>query len=216
MMVAPEFTARGIFSPFRAGALAGVSGNRIGQWARYGLITPSHFKGRPANLYEFRDVAEAIVVHWLVEKEFSYEAIHAAIERARAERFIWPLQEAPIGVAQQTVTGDPRGTIVFELERGTYVDAHDQLALQPQMFERARDVLTRGGWIADRLKLTHIEVDPSKLNGVPVLRGRRWPLERVAQLAADEEGWAVLVGEYGLRPDEVEESTLWMDEALKL
>jgi uncharacterized protein (DUF433 family)/DNA-binding transcriptional MerR regulator len=208
------FIARGIFSPFRAGALAGVSGNRIGQWARYGLIQPTHFKGRPANLYEFRDVAEAIVVHWLVERGFTYDQIHIAIERARAEDYLWPLQEAPVGVAQHAIEGDPRGTIVFELTRGVYVD--DQLTLQPHMFERARDVLLRGGWIADRLGLQRIEVDPAKLNGTPVLRGRRWPVERVAQLAADAPGKRVLIEDYGLRPDEIVESERWMVEALKL
>jgi uncharacterized protein (DUF433 family)/DNA-binding transcriptional MerR regulator len=212
------FAARGIFSPFRAGALAGVSGNRIGQWARYGLITPTYFKGRPANLYEFRDVAEGIVVHWLIERDFTYDQIHVAIERARSENYTWPLQEAPVGVAQHAVEGDPRGTIAFELTRGVYVDAlhGDQLTLQPQMFERARDVLLRGGWIADRLGLQRIEVDPAKLNGTPVLRGRRWPIERVAQLAADAPGKRVLVEDYGLRPDEIEESERWVDEALKL
>ena len=56
----------GIYSPGMAGALAGVSGKSVGQWARYGLIRPSVFKGRPSNLYSYFDVAEAIVVRWML------------------------------------------------------------------------------------------------------------------------------------------------------
>jgi hypothetical protein len=60
--------ATGVFSPFPRGALAGVRGNTIGQWSRCGLIKPTLYRGRPANLYEFRDVAEAIVVHGLFDR----------------------------------------------------------------------------------------------------------------------------------------------------
>src|SRR4029079_2253826 len=72
----PEF--RAVFPPWRAGALAGVSGNRIGQWARNGLVHPNDFEGRPRTLYTFNDVAEAIVIRWLLDRSFTYEAIHGA------------------------------------------------------------------------------------------------------------------------------------------
>jgi uncharacterized protein (DUF433 family) len=207
-----------IFSPFHAGALAGVSGNRVGQWARYGLIKPTPFRGRPANLYEFRDVAEAIVVHWLVEQGFSYGDIHRAIEQASSEHPDWPLLTAPLGIARHAVEGDPRGALVLETERGVYVDtrASGQITLRPELLDRARDMLRRGGWLADQLKLRRIEVDPGKLNGAPVLRGRRWPIERVAQLAADDEGRLVLLEDYGLHPLDLEESVAWMDAAVGL
>lgn len=212
-------TPSGVFPPFRAGALAGVSGNRVGQWARYELIKPTLFRGRPANLYEFRDVAEAIVVHWLLERGFSYRDIHLAIEQARSQYGDWPLLSAPLGVAQHAVVGDPRGTIVLEVERGIYVDTRrggHQVTLRPELLEGARDMLRRGGWLAAQLKLERIEVDPGKLGGAPVLRGRRWPIERVAQLAADEAGIRVLLDDYGLHPRDIEESVRWMDAALSL
>jgi uncharacterized protein (DUF433 family) len=212
-------TSKGIFSPFRAGALAGVSGNRVGQWARYGLITPSWYRGRPANLYEFRDVAEAIVVHWLLDRGFTYRDIHSAIDQARAEHADWPLLSAPLGVAQHAVDGDPRGTIVLEVERGVYVDIRrgkQQITLKPELLEGVRDMLRRGGWLAAELGLQRIEVDPGKLGGAPVLRGRRWPIERVAQLAADEAGTIVLLDDYGLDRRDVEESLQWMSAALAL
>jgi uncharacterized protein (DUF433 family) len=209
----------GIFSPFRAGALAGVSGNRIGQWARYGLIQATLFRGRPANLYEFHDVAEAIVVHWLLDRGFSYSEIHEAIERARAEHPDWPLLTAPLGVAQHAIAGDPRGAIVLEVEKGTYVDTRsggEQVMLKPALLEGVRDMLRRGGWIAAQLKLKRIEVDPGKLGGAPVLRGSRWPIERVAQIADDEAGRTVLTKDYGLHRLAIDEAVRWVNAASRL
>jgi len=217
-MDSQDTAPRGIFSPFHAGALAGVTGNRIGQWARYGLIKPSYYRGRPANLYEFRDVAEAIVVHWLLTSEYTYAEVHIAIERARIDHGDWPLSEAPLGIAQHAVTGD-RGTLVMNVNRGTYLDllrGGDQLIVPPELFQLGRDVLRRGGWIAADLGLEHVEVDPAKLSGRPVVRGRRWPVDRVAQLAADDAGKAALTQDYGLSPDEVSDALLWMDTALAL
>jgi uncharacterized protein (DUF433 family) len=207
----PEF--RGVFTPWRAGALAGVSGNKIGQWARYGLIRPSHYEGRPQNLYAFNDVAEAIVIRWLLERSFDYEAIHAAIEKAREEHPDWPLLEAPLGVAQHAVEGDPRGVIVLRVETGVYVETSEpgQMTLKPQLLEEARDMLRRGGWIAAQLQLQRIEVDPQKLGGAPSLRGRRWPIERIAQIAADSAGCSLLVDDYGLDQRDIDESQQWME-----
>lgn len=208
-----------MFPPWRAGALAGVSGYRIGQWARYGLIRPSHYRGRPQHLYAFNDVAEAIVVRWLLEQNFSYEAIHAAVERARVEYREWPLLEAPLGVARHAVEGDPRGVIVLRVDGRIYVEVADQaeqITLQPQLLDEARDMLRRGGWIADQLRLQRIEVDPSKLAGAPSLRGRRWPVERIAQIAADSEGRGLLVEDYGIGESEITESLRWMEYASAL
>jgi uncharacterized protein (DUF433 family)/DNA-binding transcriptional MerR regulator len=209
----------GAFAPFQAGALAGVSGTRIGQWARYELIKPTLFRGRPSNLYEFHDVAEAIVVHWLLDKGFSYADIHRAIERARIDHPDWPLIAARLGIAQHAVKGDPRGAIVLEVAQGTYVDTGgggDQITLKPELLEAARDMLRRGGWIAAQLGLKRIEVDPDKLGGAPVVRGRRWPIERVAQLASDDAGRAILENDYGLHRLDIRESRRWVDAAARL
>jgi len=209
----------GVFSPFRAGALAGISGNRIGQWARYGLIKPTLFRGRPANLYAFHDVAEAIVIHWLLDRGFSYAEIHEAIESARVEHPDWPLLTAPLGVAQHAVAGDPRGAIVLEVEKGTYVDTRggsEQITLRPALLEGARDMLRRGGWIAAELKLKRIEVDPGKLGWAPVLRGSRWPIEHIAQIADDEPGRAVLTSDYGLHRQGIDEAVRWVRAASRL
>lgn len=209
---APEF--RAIFPPWRAGALAGVSGNRIGQWARNGFVHPSFFEGRPRNLYTFNDVAEAIVIRWLLDRGFTYDAIHVAITKARVEHPEWPLLEAPLGVARHAVRGDPRGVIVLEVENGVYVSTSagaEQVTLKPQLLDEARDMLRRGGWIAAQFELQRIEVDPGKLGGAPSLRGRRWPIERIAQIAADGEGRALLAEDYGIDDGEIDESLRWME-----
>jgi uncharacterized protein (DUF433 family)/DNA-binding transcriptional MerR regulator len=208
----------GVFSPYRAGALAGVSGYKLGQWARYGFIKPTLYRGRPANLYGFQDVAEAIVVHWLLDRGFSYDQIHGAINAARVEHPNWPLLTAPLSVAQHAVEGDPTGAIVLKVRKGVYVDTGrgSQITLRPSLLVHARDMLQRGGWLADELGLMRIEVDPTKLAGAPTVRGRRWPVERVAQLATDDEGAAILVDDYGLEDRDIDESCRWVRAAMSL
>lgn len=218
---APEFL--GVYAAHRVGALAGVSGYTVGQWARYELIRPTFHKGLPAHLYSFYDVAEAIVIHWLLHKGFNYDQIHAAIDRARADHPDWPLLKAPLGVAQHAVEGDPRGVIVLEVDKGVFVETgrrdelgDEQITLRPELLDEARVMLRRGGWLADQLRLKRIEVDPQKLGGAPTLRGRRWPVERVAQIAADDEGRSILIDDYGLDTRDVDESLRWVEAAAAL
>lgn len=220
---APELL--GVYAAHRVGALAGVSGYTVGQWARYGLIRPSFRKGLPAHLYSFHDAAEAVVIHWLQDRGFSYARIHDAIDRVREEHPDWPLLRAPLGIAQHAVEGDPRGLIVLRLDEGAYVDTSvtardevgdEQITLRPELLDEARIMLRRGGWIADQLELERIEVDPEKLGGAPSLRGHRWTVERVAQIGCDDEGKAILVEDYGLDARDVDESLAWVEAAAAL
>ncbi len=210
----------GIYPAHRVGALAGVSGYTIGQWARYRFIRPTYYKGRPAHLYTFNDIAEAIVVHWLLNKEFTYEQIHMAINHAREEYPEWPLLKAPLGVAQHADDeGDPRGIIAQETKRGVYIDVSrpgDQITLKPQFFHDVAIMLRTGGWIASELNLKRIEVNPEKLGGAPTLRGHRWLIESVAQIAADKEGCTILVDDYGLDKRDLDESMSWVKAATAL
>jgi uncharacterized protein (DUF433 family) len=215
---APEF--RGVFSPRRAGALAGVSGDQVGQWARYGLIRPTVYEGRPANRYAFFDIAEAIVVHWLRDQQFGYDEIHMAIEAARADHPNWPLVRGKLGVARHTVEANrDRGVIVQRMPEGEYVEigrAGRQVVLRPELLDFAQDMLRTGGWIAYANGLDRIEVDPTKLGGAPALQGSRWPVERVARIAADAEGRAILVDEYKLDERDVDQAVQWTKVAEKL
>ena len=206
----------GVFSPRRAGQLAGVGGDTIGQWARHGLIHPTIYEGRPANLYAFYDVAEAIVVHWLHVEGFSFDEIHHAI--SKGAEWDWPLLEQELGVARDAVESD-RGVLATRLKDGSYLEVGrpgEQLVPKPELFHQAADVLRTGGWLAKRLGLTRIEVDPQRLGGAPTVKGHRWPVERVARIADDDEGRAMLVEEYELDELDIEESVEWTDAALAL
>ncbi len=159
----------GVFSPRRAGQLAGVGGDRIGQWARHGLIRPTIHEGPPANRYAFNDVAEAIAVHWLHAQGFGYDDIRLAIRKAGAADRSWPLLQAAVGVAHHGLERD-RGVIALRTTEGQYVEIGrpgDQTVLEPELFDQASDVLRQGGWLARELGLARIEVDPQRGSAEP-------------------------------------------------
>jgi uncharacterized protein (DUF433 family)/DNA-binding transcriptional MerR regulator len=221
------------YTPARAGALAGVSGQTIGQWARYGFIKPTVYEGRPINPYSYYDVAHAVAVKWLRVEGFAYAEIRTAIDGATDTYGEWPLIDAPLGIARQArrgLTEDPehnggrrrkrgdRGVLV-KREAGVYVDAgggKGQVTLRPEFLFGVRDTLRNGGWIARELGLKQIEVDAARLGGLPTLKGRRWAVQQVAAIAADEEGRAILRNDYGLRKPEIRESVAWSDAATRL
>ena len=76
--VTKEMSPRGRYLANEVGRLAGVSGDRIGQWARRGYIRSSVSSGRP-RVYSYQDVAEAMVVHELVQRDVALDAIKDAI-----------------------------------------------------------------------------------------------------------------------------------------
>ena len=94
----------GHFLAGEAGELAGVSGNTIGQWARWGYIRPSQSAGVP-HIYSVEDVAEAAIVQALLERGVRHRDIRRAIERLDGYGD-WPLSEAPLATT-------PEGRIVL-------------------------------------------------------------------------------------------------------
>src|SRR3954447_5491683 len=87
-----------------AGALAGVSGTTIGQWARWGLIRSSQSEAEP-RVYSVEDAAEAVIVAELLERGVAHTDIHAAIERLEGYGR-WPLSEARLATTHEA--GRPR------------------------------------------------------------------------------------------------------------
>jgi DNA-binding transcriptional MerR regulator len=77
------------------GELAGVSGNTIGQWARWGYIRASQSTGDP-HVYSVEDVAEAAIVHALLERGVSHAQVRRAIAHLPGT---WPLSDAQLAVA---------------------------------------------------------------------------------------------------------------------
>jgi uncharacterized protein (DUF433 family)/DNA-binding transcriptional MerR regulator len=200
---------RGHYLAQEVGRLAGVSGDRVGQWARRGYIRSSQSDGRP-RVYSYQDVAEAMVVHELTRREVALPAIKKTIERLRAEYGTdWPLAHAELLVPRPH--SDARGkhrTIVVE---GIDVPSGQPVLAQIDLEEIVTD-LSRGGWAAREMPdLRHIEVDPDRMSGRPTIRGRRVPAEDVAELALSPDGAAVLRDDYDLSEDEIRDAVRWWD-----
>jgi DNA-binding transcriptional MerR regulator len=96
--VAARAKAHGHFLAGEAGELAGVSGNTIGQWARWGYIRPSQSDGDP-HVYSVEDVAEAAVVRALLERGVRHLHVRRAIAYL-GDYGDWPLSEAPLATTR--------------------------------------------------------------------------------------------------------------------
>jgi uncharacterized protein (DUF433 family)/DNA-binding transcriptional MerR regulator len=203
---------RGQYFAHEAGQLAGVSGGTIGQWARNGYIRASQSDpGAYPRIYSYQDVAEAIIVHELVDRGLPLPALRPIIEALREERGDWPLQHASletvsapeIALASLLVRD---GTLRMELgEHGWQIVEHT--TLNP---ERVAAELHRGGWATRELPdLRHIEVDPDLLSGRPSIRGRRVPVSLVAELADTADGDEILREDYDLSADEIHDAVRW-------
>jgi MerR HTH family regulatory protein len=123
MRMAPRAKPHGHFLAAEAGELAGVSGNTIGQWARWGYIRSSQSSGEP-RVYSVEDVAEAAIVRALLERGVGHAQVRRAIARL-SWYGDWPLSEAPLA----TTAGAGRPLIVLREEDGSY-------ALSPRGWQR--------------------------------------------------------------------------------
>jgi uncharacterized protein (DUF433 family) len=209
MAVQPvEMPPRGFYLAHEVGRLVGVSGDRIGQWARRGYIRPSVQKGRP-NVYSYQDVAEAMVVHELVRRGVRFPIIKLAIDRARQENGSgWPLSNARLSV--------PTGGSTVVLHHGMPQDVRNRHGVFDLDLEPIRSLLRRGGWAArDLPDLKHIEVDPNRLSGRPVIRGTRVPAENVGRLVREPDGRGVLRTEYKLTEEQISDGERWWDTVVR-
>jgi len=203
---------RGHYLAGEVGQLAGVSGNKIGQWAHYGYIRASQSEpGEYPRVYSFQDVAEAIIVHELIDKKVPLQVLRPIVESLRTELGDWPLQRSKL----ETLT-DPEIRVASLLVR----DGETRFELGPhgwQLVEHTtinpQQVVTdlqRGGWAARQLPdLRHIVVDPDVLSGRPAIRGRRVPVSLVAELAVAPGGQDVLFEDYDLSPAEIQDAVRW-------
>lgn len=208
-----ELPPRGHYLASEVGRLAGVSGQTIGQWARRGYIRASQSDGNP-KVYSYQDIAEAMVVHELLDNHVAHRAIMNAIENLREQNgTAWPLTQASLHVPadhQIHTRGKRRKRhVIVEHGKGKIdattghpvIDGVDLVAI-------ASD-LRSGGWAARRRQLRHIEVNPDRLSGRPTIAGTRVPAEDVARLAAEPAGRKVLREEYGLADEQVEDAVAW-------
>lgn len=203
-----QMEPRGHYLANEAGALAGVSGGTIGQWARNGYITAS--QSRPGDfplVYSYQDVAEAMIVHELLDEGASHEEVKAAINNLREESGgSWPLTHGGVSTVGGSVVVR-RGEARYEVGQRPW-----QRFVDPVHLREIADELNRGGWATRQLPdLRHIEVDPDRLSGRPTIRGRRVPVSLVAELADEEDGPEALREDYDLEPAEIKDARRWTD-----
>lgn len=207
---------RGHYLAHEVGALAGVSGDRVGQWARRGYINAS--QSRPGDsplIYSFQDVAEAMMVHEMEDRGVPLHLIKLTIEGLREQEGNWPLQHAHLEVDEtgSTDEGIPLATLAV-VANGQRVEAGEHgWQMVEDVYVNPRRIsldLSRGGWAVRVLPdLRHIEVDPDRLSGRPVIRGRRVPVSLVAEAATDAEGLEILREDYNLSDDEIGDARRW-------
>jgi hypothetical protein len=197
-----------------AGLLAGVPGDRVGQWARWGHIRASVSAGEP-HVYAFADVAEALAVHLLLEAGFKLPFVRRAVERLGGA-VAWPLSDGRLHVVDHRLAVERGGVLKDVFTEQTVLHGLAALVNVTTGFAgvdsdgrvTALDLLRRGGWPA-RLTgdLTSVEVDPARVGGRAHLRGRRLPVEDVVAVDDPER-------EFELSPDEVAAAGTWWAAAM--
>jgi uncharacterized protein (DUF433 family)/DNA-binding transcriptional MerR regulator len=217
-----DMPPRGHYLADEVGQLVGVSGNRIGQWARYGFIRSSQSDGRP-RVYSYQDIAEAMVVHELEERGLEPRDIRQSVEYLRDRLGTeWPLTKQQLRIptdhpkvdelAKLRGANKPKKHAIVVTEEAGPVDATTgQPVLTESALTEIRSNLERGGWVARTLPdLRYIEVNPDRLSGRPTIRGKRVSAEDVARTAAGQ-GFAVLRDDYDLTDDEIRDAVRWWD-----
>jgi uncharacterized protein (DUF433 family) len=143
------------------------------------------------------------LVRYLVEHRFPTAKIRRIVENLRDECGQWPLATAPL-------KHDGRLAVVEEGD-DLYIDAADggdQRVIAKTLLDlkAVRIALANGGWVAYQHPRAHIEVDPDRLSGQPVVRDSRVPTAVVADLAQRPEGRTLLKEDYELTDDEIREA----------
>ena len=206
--VVREMPPRGHYLAHEAGALAGVSGYSIGQWARRGYIRASQSMASP-HVYSYQDIAEAMVVHELTDAGADLKSIKRAIERLRVRFGMdWPLQH------HSDHLGTVHGSVVeYDGEHALDLGGKRsplQGVLDPDNLRKIAGQLERGGWaVRDLPDLKHIEVNPDRLSGRPVIRGLRVAASMVAELAERPEGVEILREDFALEDEQISDATRW-------
>jgi uncharacterized protein (DUF433 family) len=208
-MAATTPTAIGSYAAAEVARLAGVSSRRIGRWARMGIIRAS-VSSRP-NVYSYADAGEAIVAHYLVRQGKPPSEIRRAVHRLRDQFGEWPLATAPLA---------HDGAMLLKWNAGSWVSVdipeHEVMRETLLNLTEIQRALARGGWAAIEHPREHIEVDPDRHSGVPVVRGRRLPTALVVGIASDSGGRTTLREDYGLSDAEIDDAIGYEADVTKL
>jgi uncharacterized protein (DUF433 family) len=197
-----------------------VSGDRIGQWARRGYVRSSWSDESP-RVYSFQDVAEAIMVHALLDRGARHSSIKRTIENLRTKYGDWPLSVADLWTLDKVEHGGGRTPIVLK-EQDLLLDIGHGTGGQLIMpsagdLSRVQGLLRRGGWAIFVVpEVESIEVDPDRLSGRPTIKGTRVAADRVAEIAHEEGGLRVLTRDYGLVKRQIEDAIKWYEAVNRL
>jgi uncharacterized protein (DUF433 family) len=194
-------TAIGYYTAAEVARLAGVTPHRVGRWSREGIILPS--VSRRPNIYSYADAGEAILAHYLVGEGKKPRDIKLIVHLLRDTYGPWPLAVAPLA-------HDGSLVLIKDPQTGEYVSldrvGHPVLGGTLVNLKVIREALGRGGWVAIQRPREHVEVDPDRHSGTPVVRGTRLATEFVANLASAEGGRDILEEDYGLTDDQIEDA----------
>ncbi len=209
--MAVSATPIGCYTAAEVARLAGVTAHRVGRWAREGIILPS--VSRRPNLYSYADAGEALLAHYLVEQGKTPREIKDIVLHLRESYGDWPLATAPLA-------HDGKLTLVRDPETGRWksVDRpeHEVISATLLNLKVIRESLGRGGWVTLTTPRKHIEVDPDRHSGMPVVRGRRIPTALVASIASSAGGKSVLRKDYGLSGAQVDDAVGYEAELAKI
>ena len=201
----------GYYLAHEVGQLAGVSGDRIGQWARYGYIRSSQSEG-PPRIYSYQDVAEAMVVHGLINDGMPMKKIRVTVQNLRDEFGPWPLQGAPLyAESDRRILLEDSGQL-YEADATKMQGLGVIYAVVQDHLKQIAADLRRGGWAARECPdLEYIEVDPERLSGRPTIKGRRIPVRFVAETALTAGGRELLLEEFDLEPAQINDAVRWLE-----
>ncbi len=146
-----------------AGRLAGVDGDRIGQWARWGHIRASVSDGDP-HVYSFADVADALAVRLLIDAGVPLPVVRLAVDHLGGEH---PLS-AGLHIVDGRMAIERAGGLedVFTEQRVLELDGR----LDPVS-------LLRNGGYPSLMTGVAVEVDPERAAGHPCVPGTRRPVK---------------------------------------
>jgi uncharacterized protein (DUF433 family)/DNA-binding transcriptional MerR regulator len=194
-------TPIGSYTAAEVARLAGVTPHRVGRWAREGIVLPS--VSRRPHRYSYADAGEAILAHYLVRAGKAPSEIKEIVHLLRERFGDWPLATAPL-------SHDGRLVVVWGAKRRAYVSVdmpeNDVIGGTLLNLKAIRESLGRGGWVTIDHPRAHVEVDPNRHSGTPVVRGRRIPTSLVASLAATDGGRDTLHEDYDLSDDEIDDA----------
>lgn len=191
----------GYYTASDVARLSGLTHQRVSQWARMGIIR--HSVSSAPHVYSYADVGEAILAHYLYDHGKPPRKIKELVEHLREEYGQWPLAVAPL-------EHDGPLCVVWDENEEVHISAdlpgHGVMEDTLLNLKEIREALSQGGWVSLKNPRIHVEIDPDRHSGEPVVKGRRLSTHRVASMAAQPEGRDELLEDFDLTDAEIDDA----------